>query len=80
VRSHCALSHYAVSLCYLSLWSLDVLPYRVIRLSAAEMINKAAYEKVEVALRPYELAPFVPGVPYAMRCLSCAVCVLLCVM
>jgi hypothetical protein len=40
------------------------------------MANKVAYDKVEIGLRPYELAPFVTGV----RCVVSDVpCVLNCV-
>jgi hypothetical protein len=35
------------------------------------MNNKVAYEKMEVALRPYDLAPFVPGVMLMLCVLGC---------
>jgi hypothetical protein len=58
----------------LSLWSLVELFHFFVRLTPAEMTNKVAYEKMEIALRPYDLAPFVPGVMLMLCVLGCLLC------
>ena len=65
VLSRCALSLCSLTVlshCTLSLYSVGVLSDFVVRLSPGEMANKEVYDKMEVVVRPYELAPFVPGV------------------